>query len=304
MFLESDLYSVLGVSPDAEAVVITAAYRALSAKYHPDRWTGEAQFAHERMAEINMAYETLGDERRRRDYDSRRPQGAEFRDSEDQAQAFEQALTGYEERWQVACSVFPQLNDLRAKLAKTSYQLAFSFVVVMLEGKDFQHQAEIASAMEQTFLERHFGTNRRVIDFARELIQIGARDAVKALNKLVDVLGSKVEPGLIIDRVSRDYRIVERTRAAIEGLHSEAVRQRQREQMRVDQRMLLSRPTLDLARRLADFFGYDVTETSVGLFRGSEYLVRARDSADAGTKLSSAAAFVRWAQENFARKSF
>lgn len=33
-----DLYEVLGVLPDVEQVVTTAAFRLLIAKYHPDRW--------------------------------------------------------------------------------------------------------------------------------------------------------------------------------------------------------------------------------------------------------------------------
>ena len=54
-----DLYSVLGVLPDAEDIVITAAYRALAQRYHPDRWGGDPAIAHKRMSAINAAYKTL-----------------------------------------------------------------------------------------------------------------------------------------------------------------------------------------------------------------------------------------------------
>ena len=34
-------YQVLNVTPDAEGVVIEAAYKALIKKYHPDHWVGD-----------------------------------------------------------------------------------------------------------------------------------------------------------------------------------------------------------------------------------------------------------------------
>jgi|HubBroStandDraft_2_1064218.scaffolds.fasta_scaffold1101523_1 DnaJ-class molecular chaperone len=54
---QSDYYSVLGVLPSAEMIVVRAAYRALAQKYHPDKWVGEKSEAHRRMKEINDAYE-------------------------------------------------------------------------------------------------------------------------------------------------------------------------------------------------------------------------------------------------------
>ena len=42
-----DYYAILGVLPTAEDFVIEAAYRALSKRYHPDRYGGTD--AHEKM---------------------------------------------------------------------------------------------------------------------------------------------------------------------------------------------------------------------------------------------------------------
>jgi len=59
-------YEILGVSRDASPEEIKRAYRALSLKWHPDRNTSpEAQ---SKSQEINDAYETLSDERRRQEY--------------------------------------------------------------------------------------------------------------------------------------------------------------------------------------------------------------------------------------------
>ena len=62
-------YQVLGVLSTAEDLVIRAAYRSLSNKYHPYKCVGDAKYAHDRMIEINLAYETLGDSGKRRQYD-------------------------------------------------------------------------------------------------------------------------------------------------------------------------------------------------------------------------------------------
>ncbi len=63
-------YQILNVAPDAEAVVIEAAYRALMKKYHPDQAAAAGPGA-PTAAEINHAFATLRDPQRRADYDRR-----------------------------------------------------------------------------------------------------------------------------------------------------------------------------------------------------------------------------------------
>lgn len=67
----ADHYSVLGVSPSADEVVIRAAYRALAQRYHPDKWQGDPTVATQKMAEINAAYAVLSDREKKREYDQR-----------------------------------------------------------------------------------------------------------------------------------------------------------------------------------------------------------------------------------------
>ena len=71
---EPDPYSVLGVARAASDAEIRAAYHALVAKYHPDRYQGNPleDLATEKLAEINRAYEILSDPARRAAYDSGR----------------------------------------------------------------------------------------------------------------------------------------------------------------------------------------------------------------------------------------
>ncbi len=63
-----DPYDVLGVDRAADAAEIKRAYRKLAKESHPDRHKGDAR-AKDRFAEINTAYEILGDKEKRAQYD-------------------------------------------------------------------------------------------------------------------------------------------------------------------------------------------------------------------------------------------
>lgn len=69
MDAKRDFYDVLGVSRDADAASIKAAFRALALKFHPDR--SKEPDAEERFKEIAEAYAILSDPRKRADYDAR-----------------------------------------------------------------------------------------------------------------------------------------------------------------------------------------------------------------------------------------
>lgn len=61
-----DPYQVLGVPRNASEKEIKAAYKELVKKYHPDQYQDNplAEFAEEKMAEINTAYDAIMSERR------------------------------------------------------------------------------------------------------------------------------------------------------------------------------------------------------------------------------------------------
>jgi molecular chaperone DnaJ len=63
-----DYYRILGVSREASDEEIKKAYRKLVFEHHPDRNPGKAN-AEERIREINVAYEVVGDAEKRRTYD-------------------------------------------------------------------------------------------------------------------------------------------------------------------------------------------------------------------------------------------
>lgn len=67
-WLEKDYYAALGVSKSATQAEIKKAYRKLAQKHHPDANPGD-QEAEERFKEVSAAYDVLGDEKRRAEYD-------------------------------------------------------------------------------------------------------------------------------------------------------------------------------------------------------------------------------------------
>lgn len=205
----TDYYQILGVLPDAESVVITAAYRALASLYHPDRWKGDKEFATKKMADINVAYATLSDPDKRQKYNnSRQTTHSSFAAEDEQTdQAFDTALSEMEKRWKVATEIFPDLISIRLRLSKTSHRLSFAFVIFILESKKFDDRNAIANNLEKNFLELHFGTDSKIILFAKFLISQGNKKAVVALNNYVDVLGSSINPQLIIEKITKEFNL-------------------------------------------------------------------------------------------------
>lgn len=63
-----DYYDILGVDKKASADEIKSAYRKLAKKYHPDL-NKDNKDAAEKFKEVNEAYEVLGDEKKRANYD-------------------------------------------------------------------------------------------------------------------------------------------------------------------------------------------------------------------------------------------
>lgn len=78
-------YEILGVPKTATAEEIKKAYRSLAFKYHPDRNQGNTE-AEEKFKQISAAYDILGDEGKRRNYDLGYSTESSYSNSSEQSQ--------------------------------------------------------------------------------------------------------------------------------------------------------------------------------------------------------------------------
>jgi len=74
-----NFYQTLGLLPQADDVVIKAAYKALAQKHHPDKNKANKELHTRIMAELNAAYEAIGTKSRRKAYDESLKRTSEFK---------------------------------------------------------------------------------------------------------------------------------------------------------------------------------------------------------------------------------
>jgi molecular chaperone DnaJ len=74
-WFEKDYYQVLGIPKNATTAEIKKAYRKLAQQHHPDANAGD-EAAESRFKEISAAYDVLGDEEKRKQYDQVRDMAA------------------------------------------------------------------------------------------------------------------------------------------------------------------------------------------------------------------------------------
>jgi curved DNA-binding protein CbpA len=196
-----DYYRILGILEDAEDIVIKAAYKALAQKYHPDKFQGDAKHAKQRMQEINEAYAILSDVTARQKYDGERGKPEYEDDSNEDA---EDLLHTLDKDWSDATEYFPDLVGIAFKLSKFSKQLEYTFKVIVIEKKDFNNRFQLAKKLKENYLEKYFGTNKEVHEFAEKMFQFDRRDILQKLNRAVNLLGSEIDPKVIINKLYSD----------------------------------------------------------------------------------------------------
>ena len=76
---------------------------------------------------------------------------------------------------------------------------------MLLDTKNFNNRQALANSLEEHYLEKYFGTNKDIKQFAKILILTGTRLAAKELNDAVTLIGSNVSSTVIIDRIQKKF---------------------------------------------------------------------------------------------------
>ena len=207
MNTDSAYYAILGVLPEAEDIVIKAAYRALAQRYHPDRSASATKKDNAYMAELNQAYAVLSDADARMRYDQLR---------HDKSTACNSNLCGMEEQapagddplakdWRIAVNVYPDLAEIEQRLARFSWKLSNTYRAYLLEAKQFEGRHSIAALLENDFLRTYFGDHPKTMAFARKLVLQGCREEALALNNMMRIGGLNSDPNRIIGKIAQDF---------------------------------------------------------------------------------------------------
>jgi DnaJ domain len=256
-----NLYQILGVLPTAEDVVIAAAYRALASRYHPDKWKGDIDEATNKMAEINLAYQTLSDNGLRKKYDENFGKSGEEHElliNDDATEAaFSAALDEVEAKWAVALKIFPDLANYRDGLQKISPSLAYSFVSTLLENKSFNLYESVAKRLEADYFSTYFGDNQKIINFAKELIQLNCRSALRALNIYLEVLGEETDPDRIIKVIVDEYSILDVRKSEYEKNITSKKTKDELDRLKEVRRNVMESGFIDSAAELMRMLGFD-----------------------------------------------
>lgn len=196
-------YEIPGVSHNAETEVIKAAYRALSKKYHPDTTSLDPKEANQRMQDVNLAYDTLSNVDKRKQYDNELR--LKNRQSETHEESSKTSVDETERAWRVAVDYYPYLASWYQDLSKLSPQLAQSFKSVIIKKKDYESAFRLAKSLERDHLSRIFGPNDDFQLFGKELILDGNDKAIEELRITISVIGDKRPPYKVIRKIREKY---------------------------------------------------------------------------------------------------
>ena len=169
-----DHYAVLGLGPSAEQIVVKAAYRALAMEYHPDR-VGDDEGAHKRMAELNAAYEVLGDPEARSEYDK------EYEEAQRRGEP-PSMPTESRSNWEIAVEYFPEIQVASDELELISPNLASAFRVEILRKREFSVvDRALPKKMLLDFFKREYLDAKGIWDVLVALHLIGKGAVVERL---------------------------------------------------------------------------------------------------------------------------
>lgn len=191
-----DYYRILGVSRDAEEIVIKAAYKALAQNYHPDRAPEEEKINfNNKMIEINEAKTVLLNINKRKDYNiiydkeniNKKEYGSRVYTHQSSPETIEEI-----EDWNIALKFYPDLKRIMADLKKVSIKLSKEFQNNLLESKNYPKRKEISEQLELNHLKRFYGDNIKINKYVKKLLMKNFKQAAIVINKYILSMGDSI----------------------------------------------------------------------------------------------------------------
>lgn len=107
--------------------------------------------------------------------------------------------------WAIALRFYPDLSGLEVRLYLIDPDIVADFKASLLASKQYQERQALADQIEQAYLEKFFGGDPLIIDFARDLLLAGRRDGAKELNSAIKVVGKSISSERIIEQLASKY---------------------------------------------------------------------------------------------------
>lgn len=212
MDFQKDYYAILGCAPTADQAVIQAAYRALAKKHHPDANQGSDE-SKAKFQEIQEAYEVLSDLTKRTYYDSMRAGtgGREYEPGEEPQDETDAEELDIQSRWSIIKEYVKNIDDFANRLGQVSPNLKIIFKIIIIENRNFKEAGILAARIEDIYIERYFGKETKIKDFARKLLlnrqSAGVMPALKELNKIVVVMGDETPGAMVVKNLVEKFNL-------------------------------------------------------------------------------------------------
>jgi curved DNA-binding protein CbpA len=188
-------YDVLGLPQPSDIELVKATYKSLVKIYHPDIFKGDKDFAKERLAQLNAAFEFLSNKKQKNEFDKKsQSQGkteeqTEF-DPDKNSNEFDEGIKLLKTNWDFACDYYPELQTLYNDLKFLGKEPSFAFMAYVVETKNYHDAANIASSLEDAFLTAKFSEDNNVKTIAKIALKKNQLVFAKELNRALKILGT------------------------------------------------------------------------------------------------------------------
>lgn len=176
-------YERLHVSPNADMAVISAAFKTLAKKFHPDVAKGDPEDTEKIFKEINEAYQVLSDPELRQKYDDVELANS---NSKKQKKADDRQLL---DGWDIVEEYYPDLEEYRVILSNLNESLALAFQYLLLDLKEFELGENLYESLYNNYMIDRFGESIVTRELGEYLLYNDFFELADELERQIQVLG-------------------------------------------------------------------------------------------------------------------